>query len=361
MNIDLWVIFITGLTTGGLTCLAVQGGLLATALAKLSPVTVAQHKVVGKRAKAKQRQLTGVQMSQTALPVAVFLGAKLLAHTVLGFLLGALGSMAQLAPTTQAIMQIIAGVFMIGTALNMLNLHPIFRYFALQPPKFVTRLVRKQSKSSDVFAPGILGVLTVLIPCGTTQAMAILAVSTGSALWGAAIMFAFVLGTSPTFFVLGFLATQVRGKLQPTFVMLTALLVLFLGALSVDTALSLMGSPLAPRNLIAAMIGGPAPVQAEIVGGVQEVRINALDDGYAPPNWTAQSGQALRVRLVTHDTLSCTRIFTIPSLGIMRELPLTGEVVIDVPALPPGDLYFSCGMGMYTGVIRISDASATSS
>jgi hypothetical protein len=29
---DLWVIFLTGLTTGGLSCLVVQGGLLATAI-----------------------------------------------------------------------------------------------------------------------------------------------------------------------------------------------------------------------------------------------------------------------------------------------------------------------------------------
>ena len=32
-SINLWVIFITGLTVGGLTCLAVQGGLLASVIA----------------------------------------------------------------------------------------------------------------------------------------------------------------------------------------------------------------------------------------------------------------------------------------------------------------------------------------
>lgn len=30
---NLWVIFLTGLTVGGLTCLAVQGGLLASVIA----------------------------------------------------------------------------------------------------------------------------------------------------------------------------------------------------------------------------------------------------------------------------------------------------------------------------------------
>jgi len=298
--------------------------------------------------------MTGVQVSQNALPVAAFLIAKLIAHTLVGFLLGALGSVVQLTPTVQAVMQIVAGVFMVGTALNMLNVHPIFRYFVIQPPKFLTRLVRNQSKSQDVFAPALLGLLTVLIPCGTTQAMEILAISTSNPLTGAAIMFAFVLGTSPTFFVLGFLATQVRGKFQPTFVMVTALLVLFLGVVSMDSALSLLGSPFAPRHLLASLIGDVPPVEAVEVDGVQEVTINAQNDGYTPPNWTAQSGEPIRVRLVTENNLSCTRVFTIPSLGIQRELPLTGETVIEIPAQAAGDLFFSCGMGMYTGVIRVS-------
>lgn len=39
--IDLWVIFLTGLTTGGLTCLAIQGGLLATTLAQPETISTA--------------------------------------------------------------------------------------------------------------------------------------------------------------------------------------------------------------------------------------------------------------------------------------------------------------------------------
>jgi uncharacterized protein len=349
---NLWVIFLTGLTTGGLTCLAVQGGLLATAITKQSAVP--QHHVKGKRAKEKQRRMAGVQMSQNALPVAAFLLAKLIAYTLAGFLLGALGSVAQLTPTVQAIMQMGAAIFMIGTALNMLNLHPIFRYFAIQPPRFLTRMVRNQAKSQEVFAPALLGLMTIFIPCGTTQAMEILAISTSDPVTGAAIMFAFVLGTTPTFFVLGFLATQVRGKFQPSFVVVTALLVLFLGIVSMDSALSLVGSPLAPRHLLASLIGETPPVAAVVVGEIQEITMSAQNTGYIPPNWTAQSGVPIRVRLVTENNLSCSRTFTIPSLGIQQVLPLTGETVIELPAQPSGDLYFSCGMGMYTGIIRVS-------
>lgn len=186
---DLLPIFLTGLLTGGLTCLAVQGGLLAT--------TIAQRH--------EEKLKDEVRQTGKALPILSFLGAKLIAYTLLGFLLGMVGSVAQLSLTAKMIMQVTVVIFMLGTAGNLLNLHPIFRYFIIQPPRFLTRLVRKESKSKNIFAPAILGAFTIFIPCGTTQAMMALAIASGNPWGGAAILFAFVLGTSPLFFILDIL------------------------------------------------------------------------------------------------------------------------------------------------------------
>src|SRR5712675_808768 len=122
---DFFLIFITGLTTGGLTCLAVQGGLLASSMtrrAEVLPVkrpqkTLRRHKAIA---------LPTLEISQKVWPVVYFLIAKLAAYTVLGALLGMLGSVLQITPTIQAVMQILIGLFMLATALNMLNVHPIF-------------------------------------------------------------------------------------------------------------------------------------------------------------------------------------------------------------------------------------------
>lgn len=357
---DLWVIFLTGLTTGGLTCLAIQGGLLATAMAGQVAVTPPQKH---KRAKRTTAPVTGVQWSQNLWPVVYFLAAKLAAHTLLGGLLGALGSAFQITPAVQAVMQIGVGLFMLATALNMFNVHPIFRYAVIQPPKAFTRLVRQQSRSQEAFAPAILGLLTVFIPCGTTQAMMVLAVSTGSPVMGALVLFAFVLGTSPTFMVLGFLATRLRGRLQQVFTLAAAALILLLGVLSINAGLNVLGSPLAPERVLASLFGGGGhgqPVAAQVVNGVQEVTINARDNGYAPSYFSATSGQPLRVRVLTDQTYGCSRIFTIPSLGIEAMLPVTGERVFDLPPQPEGYLFFTCSMGMYSGTIRITGQEAMS-
>ena len=80
---NLVTIFLTGLFAGALSCLAVQGGLLATSIAQ--------------REEEKLKDKT--KRSGNALPILSFLVAKLGAYTILGFLLGWFGSLFQLSLT----------------------------------------------------------------------------------------------------------------------------------------------------------------------------------------------------------------------------------------------------------------------
>jgi sulfite exporter TauE/SafE len=358
---DFGAIFFLGLTTGGLTCLAVQGGLLATAMTRQVVVAEAPLRGSGRKiSRRPQSNLIGIQLPKDPWPVVVFLLAKLVAYTGLGALLGLLGSVVQLNSAVQGGIQILVGVFMIGTALNMLNAHPVFRYFAIQPPRIFTRFIRNQARSADVFAPAILGALTVFIPCGTTQAIELLAITTGNPLLGALALGVFVLGTSPTFFVLGFAASQLRGKVQQVFAIVATTLILALGLVSINGGLNVLGSPYAPSRLVTSMLESiessaqRAATPPKIVNGVQEITIDVRDTAYVPNRFQVESGKPIRLWLVTNNTYGCTRAFTIPRLGVRQILPETGRTLINLPALSPGDVFFTCSMGMYTGVIRVN-------
>lgn len=346
--VDLWVIFFTGLTVGGLSCLAIQGGLLASALAR--PADGLPQQAAG-----------NVQIIRSAWPVLYFLGAKLVAHAALGWLLGSLGAAAQITPGVQAAMQIGVGLYMLVVALNLLDVHPALRYFVIQPPRALTRMVRKQSRVQEAFTPALLGLLTALIPCGTTQAMMMLAITTGSGSLGAAIMVVFVLGTLPAFLGLGIVATQMRGRFERVLMRAAAALILVLGLLAISTGLNLAGSPLAPERLLASVLGGGTSetVTARMVNGVQELTINVTNTAYLPEGLSAESSIPLRLRLITDQTYSCTLIFNVPDLGVWEALPITGETVIDLPPQPPGNVHFTCGMGMHNGLIRIVERSQT--
>src|SRR5688572_24419071 len=240
------IAFITGLTTGGLSCLAVQGGLLASSLAHQIEQDYLEQSVQPKKRGKNQTQ---PPRPSTALPILLFLASKLAAYTLLGALLGWLGSYITLSPATRAFLLIAIGIFMVGNALRMFNLHPIFRYFSIEPPKFITRYIRRTAKGTDTATPIFLGALTVFIPCGVTQAMIATALGTGSVVLGAALMFAFTLGTSPVFFIIAYLTTELGARLEKFFMRFVAVVVLILGFVTLDGGLNLIGSPLSIQNL----------------------------------------------------------------------------------------------------------------
>lgn len=349
------VAFVTGLTTGGLSCLAVQGGLLASSLAhQIEQDYLEQSTQLTKRGNKKSLPK---KRSSTALPILLFLIAKLVAYTLLGVLLGWLGSFLTLSPLTRAFLMIAIGVFMIGNALRMFNVHPIFRYFSIEPPKFITRYIRRTSKGTDTFTPIFLGALTVFIPCGVTQAMMAAALATGSPLTGAAMMFAFVLGTSPVFFIVAYLTTELGSRLEKFFMRFVAVTVLILGLVTLDGGLNVMGSPLSFQNLSRNLFPSESSTAAQAsspqsAASDGQLTLQVENKGYFPQTLRADANTAIKLNLVTNKTYSCARDFVIPALNYYQLLPDTGSVQVNIPAQPAGTrMFFTCSMGMYTGMI----------
>lgn len=343
-NVNLIPIFLTGLFAGGLTCLATQGGLLASAIAQRE------------EERLKEKMLRR-DSAQAALPILSFLTSKLVAYTILGFLLGSLGSIFQLSITTKIILTLAVSIFMIATALNILNVHPIFRYFIIQPPRFLTRMIRNQSKSKDLFAPAILGAFTVFIPCGTTQAMMALAIVSGSPILGALILFVFVLGTSPIFFILGYFATKLGDALQQKFMRFAAYVIILLAIFNMNNAWALSGSNFTLDNIwnkayctlyfcdSYVLAASNAVSQATIV-------IEATQ--YSPNNFTVKSGSSVTLNLINKSGTGCTQAFTIPSLGIQKIVPVgVSDTVQFTAPREPTQLAFMCSMGMFRGVINV--------
>lgn len=345
------VAFITGLTTGGLSCLAVQGGLLASSLAhQVEQDYLEQATLKPKRSQKIQTQ----KRTNTALPILLFLVAKIVAYTLLGILLGWLGNFLSLSPATRAILMILIGIFMVGNALRMFNIHPIFRYFTIEPPKFITRYIRRTAKGTDTFTPLFLGALTVFIPCGVTQAIMAAALATSSPITGGAMLFAFTLGTSPVFFIVAYLTTELGSRTEKYFMRFVAVVVLILGLVTANGGLNLIGSPLSLQNLSRNLLPSASPTYAvassTTPGG--QLTLNVGNDGYFPQTLHAIANTPIKLSLVTRQTYACSRDFVIPALNFYKLLPDTGTVAVDIPAQPSGTrLFFTCSMGMYTGMI----------
>ena len=168
-------------------------------------------------------------------------------------------------------------------------------------------------------------------------------------------MFSFTLGTSPVFFLVAYLATQIGKRLERFFMRFAAIVVLILGFVTLNSALNLVGSPFSTTGIgrlfspaVTNTTSSPNTVQSE--QGVLELKVK--NNGYFPKKIYAKANEPLSLELVTNNTFSCARDFVIPALRFYQLLPETGRVAVDIPAQKPGEvIHFTCSMGMYSGDI----------
>lgn len=321
---------VAGLTIGGLTCLAVQGGLLLGILARRDDEPAASRKWIG---------LLG--------PIGAFLVAKIIAYTLAGFALGLLGSQLQLSLGVRLWVQVAAGVFMVLTGLRLFFPHWL-PWLDIHPPARVRRLVRQSAHAQTWFAPALLGFLTVLVPCGTTQAMELAAISTGSAIDGALILLAFTIGTAPLFIMVGILARG-TAMFQRRLTTAAAVIVIALGIYSVNGVLVAIDSPFSFQSEVAALRAAFGTKEKTAVAA-DHVTISVAATGYTPSRLSVPAGQSVTISLERQGMLGCTSLFVIPKLSISVDLSQGNKVVAAV--FPePGSYRFTCGMGMYSGII----------
>lgn len=356
---NIWAIFLTGLTTGGLSCLAMQGGLLASVIAnqKEDELNRSPH------TKQTRQNILPKSFDQLDwLPVSLFLVSKLVAHTILGFFLGWLGSQIEVSLTVRLLFQGIAAVFMLATAANLLNLHPLFRYVVFQPPKFVHRWVRSSTKSKALFTPAVLGALTIFIPCGVTQAMEVLAITSGNPWLGAVIMFTFVLGTSPVFALVGVATAKLSETFQQSFLKIAAATLIFLGLSSLNGILTVLDAPLTFNKLVQPVTYffsaerfsstvGAVPIDPDT--GAQQVVIQVQNNGYSPNKIQVKAGIPVQLTLQTRDTYSCATAFVLKAFNISLQLAPTDIKMVTFTPTQAGKYPFTCSMGMYTGVLEV--------
>jgi sulfite exporter TauE/SafE len=342
-----YLIFLTGLTTGGFTCAAMQGGILASLIATQKKQTVTK----------------GFGVDDWG-PVAAFLGAKWVSHFILGALLGWLGSVMELSLTVRLIFQGLAALYMLLTAGNLLELHPIFRYACVTPPRFVYRLVKKPELGASLFAPILFGLLTVFIPCGVTQAMAVLAMTSGSPLAGALTMGAFVAGTIPVFALIGIGTARLGEVWRRDFLRLAALALIYLALSSFNGILKVVDSPyslerLGPRlvRLLPPYDRSPKSTVDPAVtleNGVQKVTIEITNGGYTPKYFRVQAGVPVELTLATEGGVySCATSFTFKAFDIYEVLKPVDSKVHRFTPTKKGVFTFSCSMGMYSGTMEV--------
>jgi len=280
---------------------------------------------------------------------------RVISYTVIGGIVGALGSIIAFSGMAKGLVAIIAGVFMVIMALNMLNLFPWLRKLNPRMPKIFAQKINAQKKSNS---PLYVGLLSGLMPCGPLQAMQLYALSTGDPLKGALAMLVFSLGTVPLMFGLGAISSLLSKKFTSKMMTASAVLVLILGVFMFSNGMSLSGidlssfSPNASSETAAAS-GTPQTNNAPTVSdGVQTVTTKLSPNSYEPI--TVKVGVPVKwiIRADASDINGCNNQILVPKYNIQKKL-VAGDNIIEFTPTESGTVPFSCWMGMIKSKITI--------
>jgi plastocyanin domain-containing protein len=91
-----------------------------------------------------------------------------------------------------------------------------------------------------------------------------------------------------------------------------------------------------------------------VADGKQIITIDAKG-GYSPRVTTAKAGVPTIIKVNTHGTFDCSSSLIIPSLGYRKNLPPSGDTLIDVHTQQAGtSIRGLCAMGMYNFTINFN-------
>lgn len=334
-NASYAVLFVVGMLTS-IHCVGMCGGIMLTqSLTKNSIVNEKQNKI------------------KTLMPAILYNSGRVTSYTIIGGIVGALGSVLSLSLNVKAGLQIFAGVFMVIMGLNMTG-SSLFRRLNIKLPWSSCKIKNKPK------APFLVGMLNGLMPCGPLQTMQLYALGTGSALAGATSMFIFSLGTVPLMLTFGAISGFLSKGYTKQLLKLSGILVVVLGLIMGNRGLALAGVGVPNASTLAQGLSGTGVNasqanigKATIENGVQVIRMTADNNGYTPNAFYVQKGIPVKWIISGNQINSCNNAIVIPSLNIQKTLK-SGENIIEFTP-QDSDLNFSCWMGMIRGVIKVTD------
>lgn len=323
-NMGYGILFVVGLITS-LHCIAMCGGI------NLSQCVSYRYEEdeTSKMAKLK--------------PSLMYNAGRVISYTIIGGIVGALGSVINFSGAAKGIVAILSGVFMIIMGLNMLNIFPWLRKLNPRMPKIFGNKIHN---NNGKHGPFYVGLLNGLMPCGPLQAMQIYALGTGSFFAGALSMLIFSLGTVPLMFSFGAISSFLSGKFTHRMMKVSAVLVIVLGVIMINRGLSLSGI-----SVVYASSGGAKNV-AKIEGNVQVVTTNLESGKYAPI--VVQKGIPVKwnMKADAQNINGCNETLIIPKYNIQKRL-VPGDNIIEFTPDEDGNIPYTCWMGMISSNIKV--------
>lgn len=335
---SLFTVVLIGLTAGFSTCMALVGGL-----------------VLGLSTRYAQRH-PGATSLQRFTPHLWFAAGRIMSYTVLGGVIGGLGSLFQFSGFSLGLMTLAVALVMLTLGMQLTGLFPRLEGIRLSLPKGLARIFGVSGRQEGEYSHKnsfMLGAGTFFLPCGFTQAMQLYAVSTGSVVTGALIMGLFAVGTAPGLLGIGGLTSVIRGVFAQKFFKFSGVVVIVLSVFNMNNAFNLIGwNPVNGLSWGNSVLAVADDKNVQQLGGTQIVRMTQDASGYTPNQFTIIKGVPVKWIINSTDVNTCASSIVASQIGVRQNLH-PGENVIEFTPQSTGSINFSCMMGMYRGAFTV--------
>lgn len=349
---------VVGLTAGFSTCMALVGGL-----------------VLGLSARHAETHPTATPVERFR-PHLFFNLSRIITFSVLGGVIGALGSFLSFKGPLLGLLTIVVGLVMFMLGLQLTEIFPRLSNGGLTLPSGIAKTFGIQKRSKKEYShknAAMLGGLSFFLPCGFTQAMQLYAISTGKFSSGALVMGLFAIGTAPGLLSVGGLTSVVKGAFAKRFFQVVGVAVVAMAMYNIGNGYNLTGWP-KPFTKSAQVAVNKKPPKSTPIASLykddnqkppsahsQTVNDHTLKTVFwvksdiFPKNFTvkANEGYVLEVD-AKEDGEGCMSTIMIPGLVNDPEFIKGGDTnKLVFTATRPGKYKITCAMGVPRGTITV--------
>lgn len=329
-------VFLIGITAGLSTCMTLVGGLVLSLSARHAE---------------KHPEATTIEKFR---PHLFFNLGRIILFFLFGGLIGLIGSTLQLSSAAVGIITIFVGIVMLFLGLQLTEISPRLGFLSFTLPPAISRFLgiknyhQKEYSHKNAF---VLGGLTFFLPCGFTQAMQVLAISSGSFWTGGLIMAVFAIGTTPGLLGIGGLTSILRGAWAKRFFKFVGLVVIILAVFNFANGFNLVKLNFRTNATNNKQTSKVDP-NVTIENGIQIIKMKQSTRGYTSNHFTIKKGLPTKWIITSANADSCAASIILPKFNIYKYLTV-GENIIEFMPNEVGSIKFSCAMGMYGGYFNV--------
>lgn len=276
---------------------------------------------------------------------------RLVSYSLIGGILGGLGSFFGVNPIFTGIITVLAGAFMVLMGLSFIKSWRVLEVIKIRTPQFIARFLYNEKHSGKRKGPLFIGLLNGFMPCGPLQAMQLYALASGSVTRGAISMAVYALGTIPLMFVFGSTISSMSQSRIKNVIKVSGALVILLGLIMFNRGLINFGYGVR-------FVKSAADNQVNSVSNKEEYQTVNMDltyYGYQPNVLYIKKGIPVRWVINVKQMSGCTNAIMIESLGIRKDLQYGENIIEFTPPEGVNEIKFSCWMRMVWGKFVVAD------